>query len=67
MKKGKKEVIRIVLILIVQILFSISLTYLTDEKWSLREAVFNYAFILFWCAYIVCSIGIRIVKKLKMD
>ena len=67
MKKVKQEVIRILLILIVQILISIFLSYLTDKKWSLKEMIFNYGFLLFWCAYIACSIGIRVVKKLKMD
>ena len=58
MKKAMQEIIRILLILTIQILISVLLSCLIDEKW-------NYGFIIFWSSYIVVSISIRIAKKIR--
>lgn len=65
MKRAKREIIRILLILTIQILISILLSYLIDEKWNFRNLFGNYGFIIFWSSYIVVIISIGIAKNLK--
>lgn len=63
MKRARREIIRILLILTIQILISILLSYLINEKWNFKTLFWNYGFIIFWSSYIVVSISIRIAKK----
>lgn len=65
MKRARREIIRILLILTIQILISILLSYLIDEKWNFKTLFWNYGFIIFWSSYIVVIISIGIAKKLK--
>lgn len=65
MKRARREIIRILLILTIQILISILLSYLIDEKWNFKTLFGNYGFIIFWSSYIVVIISIGIAKKLK--
>ena len=65
MKRARREIIRILLILIIQILISILLSYLIDEKWNFKNLFWNYGFIIFWSSYIVVIISIGIAKKSK--
>lgn len=65
MKRTRREIIRILLILTIQILISILLSYLIDEKWNFKTLFWNYGFIIFWSSYIVVIISIGIAKKLK--
>lgn len=65
MKRARREIIRILLILTIQILISILLSYLIDEKWIFKNLFWNYGFIIFWSSYIVVIISIGIAKKLK--
>ena len=58
-----QEIIRILLILTIQILISVLLSCLIDEKWNFKNLFWNYGFIIFWSSYIVVSISIRIAKK----
>ena len=63
MKRAMQEIIRILLILTIQILISVLLSCLIDEKWNFKNLFWNYGFIIFWSSYIVVSISIRIAKK----
>ena len=63
MKRARREIIRILLILTIQILISILLSYLIDEKWNFKNLFWNYGFIIFWSSYIVVIISIGIAKK----
>lgn len=65
MKRARREIIRILLILTIQILISILLSYLIDEKLNFKTLFWNYGFIIFWSSYIVVIISIGIAKKLK--
>ena len=65
MKRARREIIRILLILTIQILISILLSYLIDEKWNFKTLFWNYGFIIFWSSYIVVIISIGIAKKSK--
>ena len=65
MKRARREIIRILLILTIQILISILLSYLIDEKWNFKTLFWNYGFIIIWSSYIVVIISIGIAKKLK--
>lgn len=66
MKRARREIIRILLILTIQILISILLSYLIDEKWDFKNLFWNYGFIIFWSSYIVVVIiSIGIAKKSK--
>lgn len=65
MKRAMQEIIRILLILTIQILISVLLSCLIDEKWNFKNLFWNYGFIIFWSSYIVVSISIRIAKKNK--
>lgn len=65
MKRARREIIRILLILTIQILISILLSYLINEKWNFKTLFWNYGFIIFWSSYIVVIISIGIAKKLK--
>lgn len=47
MKRARREIIRILLILTIQILISILLSYLIDEKWNFKNLFWNYGFIIF--------------------
>ena len=55
MKKAMQEIIRILLILTIQILISVLLSCLIDEKWNFKNLFWNYGFIIFWSSYIVVS------------
>ncbi len=63
MKKLKQEIMRICLILIIQVLISFLFSNFLNTKWTLKDLICNYVFAIFWFSYIVCVIGIRIVKK----
>lgn len=65
MKRVMQEIIRILLILTIQILISVLLSCLIDEKWNFKNLFWNYGFIIFWSSYIVVSISIRIAKKIR--
>lgn len=65
MKRAMQEIIRILLILTIQILISVLLSCLIDEKWNFKNLFWNYGFIIFWSSYIVVSISIRIAKKIR--
>lgn len=65
MKQLKQELMRIILILIVQVLISFLAAYIGDIKWSLKGLVCNYVFVIFWISYIVSILSIGIIKKLK--
>lgn len=65
MKRARREIIRILLILTIQILISILLSYLIDEKWNFKNLFWNYGFIIFWSSYILVIISIGIAKKSK--
>ena len=65
MKRAVQEIIRILLILTIQILISVLLSCLIDEKWNFKNLFWNYGFIIFWSSYIVVSISIRIAKKIR--
>lgn len=53
MKRARREIIRILLILTIQILISILLSYLIDEKWNFKTLFGNYGFIIFWSSFIL--------------
>lgn len=64
MKSLKQEVIYIVFIFVIQIAVSFLITnYLLNERWSLKGMLCNPCFIIFWCTYAVCVIGIRSIKS----
>lgn len=65
MKRAMQEIIRILLILTIQILISVLLSCLIDEKWNFKNLFWNYGFIIFWSSYIVVSISIRVAKKIR--
>ena len=58
MKKAMQEIIRILLILTIQILISVLLSCLIDEKWNFKNLFWNYGFIIFWSSYMYCGNGI---------
>ena len=62
MKKAKQEIMRIFLILIIQVLISFLFSNLLNTKWIFKELICNYVFVVFWCSYIICILGIGIVK-----
>ena len=64
-KRAMQEIIRILLILTIQILISVLLSCLIDEKWNFKNLFWNYGFIIFWSSYIVVSISIRVAKKIR--
>ena len=64
MKKAKQEIMRIFLILIIQVLISFLFSNLLNTKWIFKELICNYVFVVFWCSYIICILGIGIVKKI---
>lgn len=67
MKKAKQEIMRIFLILIIQVLISFLFSNLLNTKWIFKELICNYAFVVFWCSYIICILGIGIVKKITRN
>ena len=67
MKKAKQEIMRIFLILIIQVLISFLFSNLLNTKWIFKELICNYVFVLFWCSYIICILGIGIVKKITRN
>ena len=69
MKFAKQEILRALLILVVQMLTSFMIAYFTDRTWSLKNFTSNYVFIVFWVNYLVCKIAITFFKKaiLKKD
>ena len=66
MKKAKQEIMRIFLILIIQVLISFLFSNLLNTKWIFKELICNY-FVVFWCSYIICILGIGIVKKITRN
>ena len=62
MKKAKQEIMRIFLILIIQVLISFLFSNLLNTKWIFKELICNYVFVVFWCSYIICILGIGIEK-----
>mgnify|MGYP004702028843 FL=1 len=67
MKKAKQEIMRIFLILIIQVLISFLFSNLLNIKWIFKELICNYVFVVFWCSYIICILGIGIVKKITRN
>lgn len=67
MKKAKQEIMRIFLILIIQVLISFLFSNLLNTKWTFKELICNYVFVVFWCSYIICILGIGIVKKITRN
>ena len=67
MKKAKQEIMRIFLILIIQVLISFLFSNLLNTKWIFKELICNYDFVVFWCSYIICILGIGIVKKITRN
>ena len=67
MKKAKQEIMRIFLILIIQVLISFLFSNLLNTKWIFKELICNYVFVVFWCSYIICNLGIGIVKKITRN
>ena len=67
MKKAKQEIMRIFLILIIQVLISFLFSNLLNTKWIFQELICNYGFVVFWCSYIICILGIGIVKKITRN
>ena len=67
MKKAKQEIMRIFLILIIQVLISFLFSILLNTKWIFKELICNYVFVVFWCSYIICILGIGIVKKITRN
>ena len=67
MKKAKQEIMRIFLILIIQVLISFLFSNLLNTKWIFKEFICNYVFVVFWCSYIICILGIGIVKKITRN
>lgn len=67
MKKAKQEIMRICLILIIQVLISFLFSNLLNTKWIFKELICNYVFVVFWCSYIICILGIGIVKKITRN
>ena len=67
MKKAKQEIMLIFLILIIQVLISFLFSNLLNTKWIFKELICNYVFVVFWCSYIICILGIGIVKKITRN
>ena len=67
MKKAKQEIMRIFLILIIQVLISFLFSNLLNTKLIFKELICNYVFVVFWCSYIICILGIGIVKKITRN
>lgn len=67
MKKAKQEIMSIFLILIIQVLISFLFSNLLNTKWIFKELICNYVFVVFWCSYIICILGIGIVKKITRN
>ena len=69
MKFVKQEILRALLILVVQMLTSFMIAYFTDRTWSLKNFISNYVIIVFWDNYLVCKIAITFFRKaiLKKD
>ena len=67
MKKAKQEIMRIFLILIIKVLISFLFSNLLNTKWIFKELICNYVFVVFWCSYIICILGIGIVKKITRN
>ena len=67
MKKAKQEIMRIFLILIIQVLISFLFSNLLNTKWIFKGLICNYVFVVFWCSYIICILGIGIVKKITRN
>ena len=69
MKFAKQEILRALLILVVQMLTSFMISYFTDRTWSLKNFISNDTLIVFWVTYLVCTIAFAFFKKanLKKD
>lgn len=63
MRIAKHEILRALLILVVQMIASFIIAYFTDKTWSLKNFTSSYVFIVFWVTYLVCIIAITIFKK----
>ena len=63
MRIAKHEILRALLILVVQMIASFIIAYFTDKTWSLKNFTCSYVFIVFWVTYLVCIIAIAIFKK----
>ena len=66
MKFAKQEMLRALLILVVQMLTSFMIAYFTDRTWSLKNFISNDTLIVFWVAYLVCIIAIAFFKKANL-
>ena len=63
MRIAKHEILRALLILVVQMIASFIIAYFTDKTWSLKNFTSSYVFLVFWVTYLVCIIAIAIFKK----
>ena len=59
MKTIIKELLYLFLILVIQMLVFI---YFIKHGWTLKELVYDDAFMIFWRAYVVCRIFVHIIK-----
>lgn len=63
MRIAKHEILRALLILVVQMIASLIIAYFTDKTWNLKNFISSYVFIVFWVTYFVCIIAIAFFKK----
>ena len=63
MRIAKHEILRALLILVVQMIASFIIAYFTDKTWSVKNFTSSYVFIVFWVTYLVCIISIAFFKK----
>lgn len=63
MKSVKKECMRAFFIFVVQISAGLLVTNFIGMRWSFKDFITNYVFIIFWSSYMICILGIEISKK----
>ncbi len=67
MENMKKEILRILFVLGVQVIVGSLFSYFTKANWSLKAFLCNDMFLIFWGAYFVCIIALAIFKKIKTE
>ncbi len=67
MENMKKEILRILFVLGVQVIVGFLFSYFTKANWSLKAFLCNDMFLIFWGAYFVCIIALAIFKKIKTE
>lgn len=63
MKEVKKEIIKIIILLLLQILVSFSISLFSKTTWNIFDLIGNYGFAVFWISYIILIISIHIISK----